>query len=132
VSWLVFATPCNCSAPQHLRALIFVVTRATLCQRGISYGPVSVCPSVCLSQTGIIVFKRLNGLSSFWHTRDSLDISDTVFHGFKEIREISRNTVVASTGTSFRNSFVVSDFGFREEFRHGIPTVAVVTSAVNG
>ena len=41
--------------------------RATLCQCGICCRPVSACPSVCLSQTGI-VSKRLDESSwFFWH-----------------------------------------------------------------
>jgi len=33
--------------------------RAMLCIRGTSHGPVSVCPSVCPSQVGVLL-KRLN------------------------------------------------------------------------
>jgi len=33
--------------------------RAMLCMRGTSHGPVSVCPSVCQSQVGVLL-KRLN------------------------------------------------------------------------
>ena len=45
---------------RHFPAEVFRFTRATLCYRGIGYGSVSVCLSVCPSKTGI-VSKRLNG-----------------------------------------------------------------------
>ena len=42
--------------------------RAILCMRGICYGPVSVRPSVCPSQVGVLL-KRLNiGSHKQYHT----------------------------------------------------------------
>jgi len=43
----------------HRMALYRRFYRAMLCIRGTSHGPVSVCPSVCPSQVGVLL-KRLN------------------------------------------------------------------------
>ena len=57
----------NVSAPVHNKPITVTIAvsldnrfyRAMLCIRGTSHGPVSVCPSVCPSQVGVLP-KRLN------------------------------------------------------------------------
>ena len=61
VRWGREIPPVHFLAPQRIRCLDvrFDFCRAMLCIRGICYGPVSVCLSVCPSQVGVLL-KRLN------------------------------------------------------------------------
>jgi len=78
--------------------------------RGTSHGPVSVCPSVCPSQVGVLS-KRLNESSWFWNVSFLPPVLQCVKRKFGHLR---------NKGTSFWN--LVPKSGLRK-FRHGISIV---------
>jgi len=97
--------------------LVVILPAQRYASAGTSYGPVSVCLSVSLSQVGVLS-KGMNGLIWFWHGGFFRPVLHCVLRKFRYLQYRSK-------GTSLWN-FVLNS-GLRK-VRHGM---SIVKRAIN-